>query len=180
MCYWTIYVLLWLAAGSICTPTQVMHRPENYKAQPRSDLATVRDDSLTTTKKNGLHRRSTGYISAGYFTNWFVLCCSYLLTHSSSVDRGIYARNFQPTDIVSSTLTHILYAFADVDPNSGNISLTDVYADEQVCRFTTPTLPACLTVTFMYRNIFRETLGMNLYVYLCCHICISIKLKCFM
>lgn len=145
MCYWAIYILLWFTTDTICGPTQVMHRPANYKTQPRSDLDTVRDDSLITTKKNGLQKRSTGYISAGYFTNWFVSCYSHLLMDNLSVGRGIYARNFQPTNIVSSTLTHILYAFADVDPNSGNISLTDVYADEQVCRSTT-TLPACLMI----------------------------------
>jgi GH18 family chitinase len=38
----------------------------------------------------------------------------------------------EPSNITSSTLTHILYSFADVDPNSGTISLTDSYADEQV------------------------------------------------
>ena len=39
----------------------------------------------------------------------------------------------EPTDIVTSTLTHIIYAFADVSPDTGAISLTDLYADEQVC-----------------------------------------------
>jgi hypothetical protein len=31
-----------------------------------------------------------------------------------------------------SDLTHIIYAFADVNPNSGSVFLTDPYADEQV------------------------------------------------
>ena len=38
----------------------------------------------------------------------------------------------EPSNMTPSTLTHVLYSFADVDPNSGNISLTDLYADEQV------------------------------------------------
>ncbi|KAF8517586.1 glycosyl hydrolases family 18-domain-containing protein [Hysterangium stoloniferum] len=59
-------------------------------------------------------KRSGNKLSVGYFTNW-----------------GIYTRNFQPSDIIPSTLTHVLYSFGDVDPNSGTISLTDSYADEQ-------------------------------------------------
>ena len=38
----------------------------------------------------------------------------------------------EPTDIVPAPLTHILYAFADVSSDTGAISLTDSYADEQV------------------------------------------------
>ncbi|KAJ7653321.1 glycoside hydrolase family 18 protein [Mycena polygramma] len=52
-------------------------------------------------------------IGQGYFTNW-----------------GICGANFQPQDIAVSTLTHILYSFADVDPSSGTIKLTDEFADE--------------------------------------------------
>ncbi|GJJ12346.1 hypothetical protein Clacol_006587 [Clathrus columnatus] len=92
--------------------TQVMRRPANYKSQLHPNPPLVHNGSVAM--RNTLQKRSAGYVSMGYFTNW-----------------GIYARNFQPTNIVSSTLTHILYAFADVDPNSGTISLTDTYADEQ-------------------------------------------------
>ncbi|KAF9066642.1 glycosyl hydrolases family 18-domain-containing protein [Rhodocollybia butyracea] len=42
-----------------------------------------------------------------------------------------YFTNWEPTDIIPSTLSHILYAFADVSPDTGAISLTDPYADEQ-------------------------------------------------
>jgi chitinase len=38
----------------------------------------------------------------------------------------------EPTDINPAPLTQILYAFADVSPDTGVISLTDSYADEQV------------------------------------------------
>ncbi len=47
----------------------------------------------------------------------------------------------EPTDIIPSTLTHIVYAFADVSPDTGSISLTDSYADEQV----SDTIIACMT-----------------------------------
>lgn len=38
----------------------------------------------------------------------------------------------EPTSINPAPLTHILYAFADTDASTGEISLTDTYADEQV------------------------------------------------
>ena len=41
----------------------------------------------------------------------------------------------EPTDIVPDPLTHILYSFADISPDTGAISLTDSYADEQVYYF---------------------------------------------
>ena len=47
------------------------------------------------------------------------------------IDGSIYFA--EPTDINPEPLTHILYAFADVSPDTGNITLTDSYADEQVC-----------------------------------------------
>jgi GH18 family chitinase len=43
----------------------------------------------------------------------------------------IYCLVPEPTDIVASTLTHVLYAFADISSN-GSIVLTDLFADEQV------------------------------------------------
>ena len=39
----------------------------------------------------------------------------------------------EPTDINPTPLTHILYAFADVQ-SDGTIILTDSYADKQVCK----------------------------------------------
>ncbi|KAF7377724.1 hypothetical protein MSAN_00195400 [Mycena sanguinolenta] len=90
------------------TPT--MQRPANVSAPPHVS------ETEAHPVVHQIHRRAsaTGKVSMGYFTNW-----------------GIYGANFQPTDIVPSTLTHILYAFADVDPSSGAISLTDLYADTQ-------------------------------------------------
>ncbi|KAG6878469.1 hypothetical protein C0993_006311 [Termitomyces sp. T159_Od127] len=88
--------------------TQIMHRPSTYKTPAK----TVQTEKNPKTKI--ITKRSSGRTSFAYFTNW-----------------GIYGANFQPTDIVSSTLTHILYAFADVDPTTGAIKLTDPYADEQ-------------------------------------------------
>ncbi|KAH9994631.1 glycoside hydrolase family 18 and carbohydrate-binding module family 5 protein [Russula vinacea] len=49
-----------------------------------------------------VQKRANGKVQAAYFSIW-----------------GIYDVDFQPTDIITSDLTHIIYAFADVDPSSG-------------------------------------------------------------
>jgi chitinase len=38
----------------------------------------------------------------------------------------------EPSNIPVTKLTHLLYSFADTRADSGNIFLTDSYADEQV------------------------------------------------
>ncbi|KAI0275863.1 glycoside hydrolase superfamily [Russula aff. rugulosa BPL654] len=70
--------------------------------------------SVSNAKPHVIQKRANGKVQAAYFSNW-----------------GIYGANFQPTDIIPSDLTHIIYAFADVNPSSGSIFLTDLYADEQ-------------------------------------------------
>ncbi|KAF3077825.1 hypothetical protein TWF102_004627 [Orbilia oligospora] len=43
--------------------------------------------------------------------------------------KGIYGRNFTVQDIDADLFTHILYAFADIDPNTGEVRLSDPEAD---------------------------------------------------
>ncbi|KAJ7267504.1 glycoside hydrolase superfamily [Mycena rebaudengoi] len=86
--------------------TQVMHRPANASAPLRKFK--IEENAHI----NVVEKRATGKVQIAYFTNW-----------------GIYAANFQPTDIPVSRLTHLLYSFADVDPSSGALKLTDTYAD---------------------------------------------------
>ncbi|KAH9919452.1 glycosyl hydrolases family 18-domain-containing protein [Epithele typhae] len=97
-----------LAALVVVDATQVMQRPAEYKDSPNKFSV----DKNAKTKV--VHKRAGEKTSVAYFTNW-----------------GIYGANFQPSDINTATLTHILYSFADVSPDTGTISLTDSYADEQ-------------------------------------------------
>ncbi|WVR09466.1 hypothetical protein IAU60_006533 [Kwoniella sp. DSM 27419] len=63
-----------------------------------------------------------GFRSVGYFPN-----CSDVMLY-----RGIYpAQSFFVTDIHPKDFTHIIYAFANVDANSGNVFLGDDWADTQ-------------------------------------------------
>ncbi|KDQ10640.1 carbohydrate-binding module family 5 protein [Botryobasidium botryosum FD-172 SS1] len=101
-----VLALLGLAANA----TQVMHRPENYlsKLQPNQPLP------AHNVTQRSLETRANGKVNGAYFTNW-----------------GIYGRAYFPQQIPANKLTHILYSFADTNPSTGQVILTDTFADQE-------------------------------------------------
>jgi chitinase len=52
--------------------------------------------------------------------------------NDSDIKRGIYGRKFPPQDIPHQHLTHLLYAFANVNKESGEVILSDKWADVEI------------------------------------------------
>lgn len=95
------------AAGSSTTPAT------------GGDTTTTAPTTSTGSDSDGHDFTTNGAVvprvNLGYFTNW-----------------GIYGRKYAPSAVPASELTHILYAFADVNPDTGECILTDLWADEQL------------------------------------------------
>ncbi|KAF8598735.1 glycoside hydrolase family 18 and carbohydrate-binding module family 5 protein [Ceratobasidium sp. AG-I] len=105
-----------LGAALSASASRIHHRPENYltKAVPNTPLSNRTATAQPANERVAiLDKRANGKVNIGYFVNW-----------------GIYARAFYPQAIDASKLTHVLYGFADSDPSTGQVKLTDTFADQ--------------------------------------------------
>ncbi|KAG2136242.1 glycoside hydrolase superfamily [Suillus cothurnatus] len=78
-------------------------------------LQTQTSSSIPPALSDTPEMQGRGKYSVGYFVNW-----------------GIYGRKFQPSSIPAQDLTHILYAFADLRPDLGEVVLSDAWADKDI------------------------------------------------
>jgi GH18 family chitinase len=64
---------------------------------------------------------STTYRTVAYFVNWYRASSPPFVNSLTCNDRAIYARNFKPRDLPTDRLTHVLYAFANISPQTGEV-----------------------------------------------------------
>ncbi|KAB5593793.1 Endochitinase 1 [Ceratobasidium theobromae] len=106
-----------LSSLSLCvglaSASDSMKRPDNFKEiiDPLTSFHVSKQGRL----RPDLKFNWGGKVNMAYFTSW-----------------SIYARKFTPLDIDASTLTHLYYAFCDMDPVTGTAILSDLWADQQI------------------------------------------------
>ncbi|KAH8928943.1 carbohydrate-binding module family 5 protein [Atractiella rhizophila] len=98
-----------LLSIALATPSNSV--PEDFDGQPWPVAPRFNYSLDASVHTNGFAIAAlNGKVQMGYFTNW---------------------GSFPPTSIPTSHLTHIVYAFADCNPTTGALTLSNTYADTQ-------------------------------------------------
>ena len=77
-------------------------------------------ESQHESRDASLEPRAGGYNNVAYYVNWYYHLLK-VLQHSLTRPRAIYGRNFQPQNLTAPQLTHVLYAFANVNAQTGEV-----------------------------------------------------------
>ncbi|KAL8869406.1 MAG: hypothetical protein Q9174_004295, partial [Haloplaca sp. 1 TL-2023] len=102
-----LILLISLLNALTVTASTRIHRRHTPHGPPSLQNHKPRPDNLPPT-----YQTKVPYKSITYYTNW-----------------ATYARDFHPQNLTTNTLTHIHYAFANISPQNGTLTLSDPYAD---------------------------------------------------
>lgn len=114
-----------------------MQRPDNYLqgvSLGGTSTQSVSRRAVSSAPGHGtISRRGSGKVNMAYYGNWDIYARNYGKSETFTARPARFAHRFAfapvPAGIPADKLTHLLYCFADIDPTTGAIVLTDSWAD---------------------------------------------------